>query len=141
MTSTAPGPRGWSSTASSDNERLPRAPSPTATGTEKAYPDKRCRALRRTRRAPDLRNNLIRGNGNGIFVGSGGDEESVSRDLLVDHNEFADNSVPGSYNEHHSYVEAEGTVYKFNHYADTSDGALGAALKDRSAGTGLSVTT
>ena len=105
------------------------------TGTEQAYPDNAAGLYVERGEHLTFRNNLIRGNGNGIFVGSGGDEESVSRDLLVDHNEFADNSVPGSYNEHHSYVEAEGTVYQFNHYADTSDGALGAALKDRSAGT------
>ena len=82
-----------------------------------------------------FRDNVIRGNGNGIFAGSGDAEEALSRHILVEGNEFSGNSVPTRYNEHHSYIEAEDVVYQFNHYKDTAPGALGAALKDRSAGT------
>lgn len=82
-----------------------------------------------------VRNCVISGNANGLFVASGDAEESVSRHILVDGNQFRGNSVEGRDREHHSYIEAEGTVYQFNHYDDVREGALGGALKDRSAGT------
>gem|GEM_PF-1454699 len=82
-----------------------------------------------------FRDNIIRGNGNGIFGASADSEETFSRNILVEANEFAANSVPTRFSEHHSYIEAENVVYQFNHYRDTTAGSLGAALKDRSAGT------
>ncbi|WP_183096385.1 Ig-like domain-containing protein, partial [Nocardioides stalactiti] len=82
-----------------------------------------------------VRDTVIRGNANGLFVASGDEEASVSRHVLVDGNAFLDNSVVGRDREHHSYIEAEDVVYQFNHYGDTRAGSLGGALKDRSTGT------
>lgn len=104
-------------------------------GNTQTYPDNAAALFVERGETITFRNNLIHDNGNGIFVASGDAEESVSRHILVEGNELADNSVPGRDREHHSYIEAEDTVYQFNHYRDTSPGALGGALKDRSAGT------
>jgi hypothetical protein len=82
-----------------------------------------------------VRNCVIAGNGNGLFVASGDSEETVSRHILVDGNRFDSNSVEGRDREHHSYIEAEDTVYQFNHYTNVREGAEGGALKDRSSGT------
>ena len=82
-----------------------------------------------------VRNCVITGNANGLFVASGDEDETVSRHILVDGNTFTSNSVVDRDREHHSYIEAEDTVYQFNHYGDVREGAMGGALKDRSAGT------
>lgn len=82
-----------------------------------------------------VRDCRITQNANGLFVGSGDSEEVLSRDILVDGNEFVDNSVVGRDREHHSYIAAVGVVYQYNRYRDTRAGSGGGALKDRSAGT------
>lgn len=105
------------------------------TGATRTYPDNAAALFVERGEHLTFRDNIVNGNGNGVFVGSGDDEESISRHILLDGNEFSDNSVPGRYGEHHSYIEAEDVVYQYNHYGDTTDGALGGALKDRSAGT------
>lgn len=82
-----------------------------------------------------VRNCELHANANGIFGGSGDDEASFSRNILIEGNYFHDNSLVGRFTEHHSYIEAENVTYQYNWYGDTRTGALGAALKDRSAGT------
>jgi hypothetical protein len=59
----------------------------------------------------------------------------LSRNILVESNDFVANSNVGRDREHHSYIEAAGVVYQYNRYRNTRPGSLGGALKDRSAGT------
>jgi hypothetical protein len=54
---------------------------------------------------------------------------------LVEGNYLHGNGVVGQYLEHDAYTEALGIVYQYNHFGPLRAGALGAALKDRSAGT------
>jgi hypothetical protein len=81
-----------------------------------------------------VRNCAITGSGNGFFVASGGDEGSVSRNILMDGCSVYGNGNAGSYYEHNIYTEAIGMVFQNNDIGPLRDGALGSALKDRSAG-------
>jgi parallel beta-helix repeat protein len=82
-----------------------------------------------------IRDNIVHGNGNGLFVSSGGEEESTSRDILVEGNHIYGNGNVDRYLEHNIYTEAEGIVFQYNRIDDLVEGAGGCALKDRSAGT------
>ena len=82
-----------------------------------------------------VRNCVITYNGNGLFVASGDSEAVLSRNILVESNDFVANSVIGRDREHHSYIAAVGVVYQYNRYRNTRPGSFGGALKDRSAGT------
>ncbi len=83
-----------------------------------------------------LRGCEIRDNGNGLFANSRGEDEStLTRDVLVEGNYFHGNGVEGSYSEHDAYTQALGVVYQYNRFGPLRPGAVGAALKDRSAGT------
>ncbi|KAA1418601.1 hypothetical protein F0U44_08865 [Nocardioides humilatus] len=104
-------------------------------GVTRTYPDNVAGIFVERGEWVTVRDTVIRGNANGLFVASGDEEASVSRHVLVDGNAFLGNSVVGRDREHHSYIEAEDVVYQFNHYGDTRAGALGGALKDRSTGT------
>ena len=104
-------------------------------GNPAAYPDNAAGIYVERGENITVRNCLIRLNGNGLFVASGDSEAVLSRNILVESNDFVGNSVVGRDREHHSYIEAAGAVYQYNRYRNTRPGAFGGALKDRSAGT------
>ena len=73
-------------------------------------------------------------NSNGLFVASGDDEATQSREILVQGNYIHDNGNFGSDRQHNVYTEAIGITFVDNHFAPLLPGAGGANLKDRSAG-------
>ncbi|MFM8805388.1 MAG: fibronectin type III domain-containing protein [Planctomycetia bacterium] len=77
----------------------------------------------------------IRDNGEGIFGAGQSTFDRLMTDIVVDSNRIFGNGNVGSDREHNTYIEAIGTVYQFNRYGPLRPGALGAGLKDRSAGT------
>ncbi len=77
----------------------------------------------------------ITGSGNGLFVASGDDEATLSRDILVQGNNIYGNGNAGSDRQHNVYTEAAGIVFQYNHLGALRRGALGGGIKDRSAGT------
>ncbi len=82
----------------------------------------------------------LTGSANGLFVASGGSEEELTRNITVEHCRlFANGTNIGSTNDrfrqHNAYTEAAGMIYQYNYFGPLRDGALGNALKDRSAGT------
>jgi hypothetical protein len=77
----------------------------------------------------------IHNNANGLFVASGGDNATTSRDLLVQNNSIYGNGAAGTDQEHNVYTEADGIVFQYNHFGPLRAGAIGNNLKDRSAGT------
>ena len=104
-------------------------------GNTAAYPDNAAGIFVERGESITVRDCLITGNGNGLFVASGDSEAVLSRNILVEGNDFVANSVVGRDREHHSYIEAAGVVYQYNRYRNTRAGSGGGALKDRSAGT------
>jgi hypothetical protein len=79
-----------------------------------------------------IRGCALHDGGNGLFVASA--SETVSREILVEGNHIYDNGNAGSAYEHNSYTAAIGITFQHNRYGPLRDGALGTALKDRSAG-------
>lgn len=77
----------------------------------------------------------IHDNGEGIFGAGQATFDRVMTDITVESNRIFANGNVGSEREHNTYIEAVGTVYQFNRYGPLRPGALGAGLKDRSAGT------
>ncbi len=73
-------------------------------------------------------------NSNGLFVASGDDEATQSREILVQGNYIHDNGNVGSDRQHNVYTEAIGMTFEDNHFAPLLPGAAGSNLKDRSAG-------
>jgi len=82
-----------------------------------------------------VRGCTITGSGNGFFVASGGSEEVVSREILVEGCHIYGNGNPGRDREHNVYTEALGMVFQYNRLGRLRAGAGGNNLKDRSAGT------
>ena len=60
---------------------------------------------------------------------------AVTRNLRIAGNRFAGHGIAGSWHEHSTYTQSVGTVLEFNDYGPLRSGALGNAIKDRSAGT------
>jgi len=79
-----------------------------------------------------VRNCVMHDSGNGLFVASGAG--AVSRDILIEGNYLHGNGNMGSAFEHNSYTAAVGITFQFNRYGPLREGAVGNALKDRSAG-------
>lgn len=79
----------------------------------------------------------LESNGNGLFVASGDSEELRSRAIVLEHSSVHDNGTPdvGVDRRHNIYTEADGMLFQFNEIGPLMPGAMGAALKDRSAGT------
>lgn len=77
----------------------------------------------------------IHDNGEGIFGAGQSDFDRVMTDITVEANRIWGNGNVGSEREHNTYIEAIDVVYQFNRYGPLRPGALGAGLKDRSAGT------
>lgn len=82
-----------------------------------------------------IANCTIRDNGEGIFGAGQSTFDRLMTDIVIDSNHILGNGNVGSEREHNTYIEALGTVYQFNRYGPLRAGALGAGLKDRSAGT------
>jgi hypothetical protein len=82
-----------------------------------------------------IRNCTLTGSGNGLFVASGDEEASFSRDILVDGNDIFGNGNVGSDRHHNVYTEASGMVFQYNHLGELRQGSFGGGIKDRSAGT------
>jgi len=79
----------------------------------------------------------LESNGNGLFVASGDATETRSRDIVLERSYVHDNGTPdvGPDQRHNIYTEADGMVFQYNEIGPVAPGSLGAALKDRSAGT------
>lgn len=80
-----------------------------------------------------IRDCVMHGAGNGLFVASG--DEEPSRDILIEGNWIYDNGNPGSIYEHNSYTAAAGITFQYNRYGPLCSGCGGNNLKDRSSGT------
>jgi parallel beta-helix repeat protein len=84
-----------------------------------------------------IRGCTVTANNNGIFVGTGTDETTMTRDVLIEHNYVHDNGSLADYYEHNVYNEASGVVYQYNRFGPPRGGkagVLGTNIKERSAG-------
>jgi hypothetical protein len=81
-----------------------------------------------------IANCTLDNSGLGLFALSNGDAAHTTSNVMVEGNYFYGNGVPGSDGEHNSYCEVDGITYQDNDYGPLRAGALGAELKDRSAG-------
>lgn len=79
-----------------------------------------------------IRNCILQGSANGLFIASA--TSSVSRNILVEHNQIYGNGRPGSAYEHNIYTSALGIVFQFNYLGPPRAGSIANNLKDRSAG-------
>ncbi len=79
-----------------------------------------------------IRNNILRDSANGFFVASS--DELASRNILVEGNYIHDNGIVGSAFQHNNYTAAIGITFQYNRFGAPKAGAIGNALKDRSAG-------
>ena len=79
-----------------------------------------------------IRNNIIHDSANGFFVASS--DELASRNILVEGNYIYDNGIAGSAFQHNNYTAAIGIIFQYNRFGAPKSGAIGNALKDRSAG-------
>jgi hypothetical protein len=82
-----------------------------------------------------IRGNTITDCGYGLFVASGGSEEVLSREILVEGNYIHGNGYEGIDRRHNVYTEAAGITLQGNRFGPLRPGALGNQIKDRSAGT------
>lgn len=84
-----------------------------------------------------IRNCELTDNNMGLFALSkdDGSPASITRELLIEGNHIHGNGIPGSDRRHSTYTAVAGIIFQFNHYEEEVDGAIGSALKDRSAGT------
>ena len=79
-----------------------------------------------------IRNNKLHDSANGFFVASS--DETVSRSILVEGNYIFGNGIVGSAFQHNNYTAAIGITFQYNRFGPPRAGAIGNALKDRSAG-------
>lgn len=86
--------------------------------------------------------NTITDSGNGLFVASGGDEASLSRNIIIDGNYIYGNGTPtdparglDNFHRHNLYTEADRVTMQNNFFGPQREGAAGNNIKDRSAGT------
>jgi len=78
---------------------------------------------------------VVTNNDNGVFASVDGSTGAYTTNITLDSNYLYGNGVAGSDRFHESYIEADGAVYQYNDYGPERSGAIGNALKDRSAGT------
>jgi hypothetical protein len=78
-----------------------------------------------------IRDCVLSDSGNGLFVGA---FDGDTQDVLVEGNWIHGNGNVGSAFEHNAYTAAIGIVYQANRFGPPRPGAIGNALKDRSAG-------
>jgi len=83
-----------------------------------------------------IADNVIHDCNQGIFTKSTTDGEfAVSKNIRIAGNYIYENGVSGQMSMHNTYTESLNIVYEFNHIGPLRSGALGNAIKDRSAGT------
>lgn len=84
-----------------------------------------------------VRGVTLEGNGNGFFVASGGEEQSLSRRIVLERSRlYGNGTVSVAFDRHHNiYTEAVDTLIQFNAIGPLRAGSGGSALKDRSSGT------
>ena len=80
-----------------------------------------------------VRNCKMHDSANGFFVAS--NDETVSRNILVEGNYILGNGISGSAFQHNNYTAAIGITFQYNRFGPLRAGAIGNALKDRSAAT------
>lgn len=71
----------------------------------------------------------------GLFIASGGSEEVLSREILIEGNYIHGNGMVGVDRRHNVYSEAAGITFQLNRFGPQRKGAVGNQLKDRSTGT------
>lgn len=84
-----------------------------------------------------IRNCIVTANNTGLFIGTGGGEEALTQDVLIEKNYIHDNGSLADYYEHNVYNEVSGVVYQYNRFGSPrggKNGVLGANIKERSAG-------
>lgn len=79
-----------------------------------------------------VRNCKLHDSANGFFVAS--NDDNVSRNILVEGNYILGNGIVGSAFQHNNYTAAIGIIFQYNRFGPPRAGAIGVALKDRSAG-------
>ncbi|MGB7208903.1 MAG: putative Ig domain-containing protein [Pyrinomonadaceae bacterium] len=79
-----------------------------------------------------VRNCRITDSANGFFVAS--NDDTVSRNILVEGNYIFGNGVVGSILQHNNYTAAIGITFQYNRFGPLRTGSSGVNLKDRSAG-------
>lgn len=79
-----------------------------------------------------VRNCRMHDSANGFFVAS--NDETVSRDILVEGNYIYGNGIVGSAFQHNNYTAAIGITFQYNRFGPPRAGSVGNNLKDRSAG-------
>lgn len=83
-----------------------------------------------------IADNVIHDCTNGIYSKSTNDGDfAVTKNILISGNYIYGNGVVGDEHEHNTYTESVNIVYEFNRIEPLRTGALGNAIKDRSAGT------
>ncbi len=84
-----------------------------------------------------IRGCTVTANNTGMFIGTGGGDVALTRDVLIEKNFIHDNGSLADYYEHNVYNEASNVTYQFNHFGPPrggTKGILGANIKERSAG-------
>ncbi|MGQ0543203.1 MAG: putative Ig domain-containing protein [Blastocatellia bacterium] len=79
-----------------------------------------------------VRNCIITDGANGFFAAS--NDDTVSRNILVEGNYIYGNGVAGSIFQHNNYTAAINITFQYNRFGPLRSGAPGVNLKDRSAG-------
>ena len=83
-----------------------------------------------------IANNEISDCTNGLFSKSTDDGDfAITKNLRIAGNYIHGNGVVGDEHQHNTYLQSQGVVYEYNRYGPPRTGALGNAIKDRSAGT------
>jgi len=83
-----------------------------------------------------IADNIIHDCTNGLYSKSTNDGDfAVTKNILISNNYVYGNGVVGDVHEHNLYMESVNITYQFNRIEGLRAGALGNAIKDRSAGT------
>ncbi len=83
-----------------------------------------------------VRNCELSDSGMGLFtLSKDEDEQTLVRDVVLEGCQLFGNGVVGSWLEHNVYAQTLGITIQFNKFGRLRDGAQGANIKDRSAGT------
>ncbi|MBI2733660.1 MAG: right-handed parallel beta-helix repeat-containing protein [Aquabacterium sp.] len=83
-----------------------------------------------------IADNVIHDCTNGVYSKSTNDGDfAVTKNILLSGNYIYGNGVVGDEHEHNVYMESVNITYEFNRFEPLRAGALGNAIKDRSAGT------
>lgn len=87
-----------------------------------------------------IRDCVIADNSQGVWAVSGGTEEQVTRDLIIEGNVFEVNGyeggpLRGNDQDHSINAEAAGITVQYNRFFPLTDGSSGSQFKDRSSGT------